>query len=163
MPKGVLYNTPFFVNACFYTLGFCVFLPTVNKKDEKPSIMSKRKILIIDDNCTDLKIFKALLNGDYDCRCLNKSTDFEKNIERFDPEILIVDILMPEKDGYEVLEEVKEKYPDLYVVACTAGATLHRDVYLEAAKALGADAVLEKPLKKDKLHQVLDKLGQVAK
>jgi two-component system response regulator VicR len=120
-------------------------------------------VLIVDNDSTDLKIFKGLLNGGFNSHCLEDSTKTIEQIEDLKPDVLIVDILMPDKDGYEILEEVKQKYPGLPVIATTAGATLHRDVYLEAAKALGADAILEKPIQKEKLLKVLDKLGQVAK
>ena len=76
------------------------------------------------------------------------------------PDLVIVDILMPEMDGLEVIREVKRDSPQSKIIAVSGGGhQLHVD-FLPAAKKLGASAVLYKPIEpEDLLKCVGEALG----
>lgn len=87
--------------------------------------MRKPKILVIDDNLdfSDCVLFyfqsKGCLvttaeDGDEGLQCLQK----EK------PDCIILDILMPNKTGYDVYVEVRKRYPTLPIVICTSTGLL---------------------------------------
>ncbi len=68
------------------------------------------------------------------------------------PSLAIVDMLMPERDGIETIQALKGKWPGLKVIAVSAGARgIQADLLLRAAKVMGADATLVKPLQADAL------------
>ena len=62
-------------------------------------------------------------------------------------DILITDIVMPEKDGIELIQEISDDYPHVRVIAVSGGGAhpAFADNYLKTTKALGAEITLKKP------------------
>src|SRR5580700_7154142 len=66
------------------------------------------------------------------------------------PDLAVVDMLMPERDGIETIGDLQARWPNIKVIAVTAGArTLEPALLLRAAKALGADATMPKPVERE--------------
>jgi CheY-like chemotaxis protein len=66
------------------------------------------------------------------------------------PQLAVVDMLMPERDGIETIGDLQARWPKIKVLAVSAGArNLEPDLLLRAALALGADATLPKPLERE--------------
>jgi CheY-like chemotaxis protein len=57
-------------------------------------------------------------------------------------QIVITDLLMPERDGLEFITEVRKKYPLVKIIAMSGGGHIARDSYLRIAKNFGAPGVL---------------------
>jgi CheY-like chemotaxis protein len=72
---------------------------------------------------------------------------------RFD--VVITDMLMPERDGIEVIGEIRRTQPDARIIAMSGGGRGSRDHYLQTAKGLGAHATLGKPFSMSELTAVL--------
>ena len=65
------------------------------------------------------------------------------------PDLAVVDMLMPERDGIETIGDLQGRWPQIKVIAVSAGGKgLEPGLLLRAAKALGADATLSKPLER---------------
>jgi CheY-like chemotaxis protein len=60
-------------------------------------------------------------------------------------DVLVTDVLMPERDGIELIREARVKYPGLRIVVMTAGGQIPRGDYLLVARHLGAHVALAKP------------------
>jgi two-component system cell cycle response regulator CpdR len=60
-------------------------------------------------------------------------------------DVVITDLLMPERDGLEFITEVRKKYPAVKIIAMSGGGHIARDSYLRIAKTFGAHYLLEKP------------------
>lgn len=69
---------------------------------------------------------------------------------------VLLDILMPEKDGIETLLEIRKHHPTLQILAMSGGGRIGTEYLLKAAAKLGADAVLRKPFTLDKLSELLE-------
>lgn len=69
------------------------------------------------------------------------------------PDILFLDIQMPEMDGHEILLKVKEKIPELYVVMVSGNSDIDN---VKKAIELGANGFLVKPLNSNKLTECLE-------
>ena len=63
------------------------------------------------------------------------------------PDLIILDIIMPEKEGLETLLQVKRNYPDVKVIAISGGGRKQIDDLLVIADRFGANVVLKKPIK----------------
>lgn len=71
-------------------------------------------------------------------------------------DVLVTDIFMPEMDGIEVAVEMKRRWPNVPVVAISAGArVLGAATALRSAKVLGASYNLAKPFSDDELIAVV--------
>jgi DNA-binding NtrC family response regulator len=60
-------------------------------------------------------------------------------------DVVITDLLMPERDGLEFITEIRKKFPKLKIIAMSGGGHIARDSYLRIAKNFGAHILLEKP------------------
>ncbi len=63
--------------------------------------------------------------------------------QKFD--LVVTDVLMPERDGIELIREVRARHPGVRIVVMTAGGQIPRGDYLLVAKHLGAHVALAKP------------------
>jgi len=117
-------------------------------------------ILILDDDiitqdvlgqiCEDggHHVYKAF-NGNEGIRiCKNKPVD-----------LIITDILMPEKDGIEIIIEMKNNYPKIKMIAISGGGQIEPEVYLKVAKTLGVSHVFIKPLKREEILASIQELA----
>ncbi len=105
------------------------------------------KILVIDDDPSILTMLKKMLEREgyeVDIAC-NGSEGLDK-IEASPPDLLITDIVMPEKEGMELIFHLRRKKPELKIIAISGGGRFNYEGYLTSAKYLGADLVFQKPL-----------------
>jgi len=119
--------------------------------------MSKKlSVMIVDDEMIIRKSFFHWFEQ-FDHVVETAASGFEalKKLERFPYEVLFVDIKMPGMDGIELLEKVKEEYPDTTVVIITAYGSIESAV---KAMKLGAVDYLLKPFKPAQLSLVMEKV-----
>jgi YesN/AraC family two-component response regulator len=76
-------------------------------------------------------------------------------------QLVITDILMPEKDGIEMILELRREFPDLKVIAICGGGKLGPMNYLHSASLLGANRVFAKPISIDEMIVAVDELVAV--
>jgi DNA-binding response OmpR family regulator len=105
------------------------------------------RILVLDDEPSILLMIKKMLEReghevDLALNGLEGMVLFEKN----KPELVITDIIMPEKEGLETILELRKKHPELKIIAISGGGRIGPQGYLPSAKYLGADMVFQKPL-----------------
>ena len=75
-------------------------------------------------------------------------------------DLIITDIIMPEKDGIEMILELRHDFPNLKVIAISGGGRLGPNGYLEMAKKLGAHRTFFKPFnRKEIIDGVKELLG----
>src|SRR3972149_3359592 len=84
------------------------------------------RILVVEDNPDNLKLFRALLalNG-HEVTGLPSGDGLQDAIRQSRPDLVLMDIQLPGKDGYALLEEIRagpEPWCDLRIVALTAHA-----------------------------------------
>lgn len=72
-------------------------------------------------------------------------------LERTTVDLVVIDIIMPEKEGAETILEIKERWPSLKVLAISGGGRIGPETFLSLAEGLGADATMKKPLNFDTL------------
>ncbi len=73
------------------------------------------------------------------------------------PDLTITDLIMPNKEGIELVMELTREFPDAKIIAISGGGKIAPDVFLEAAKELGAKSFLRKPFKRKELIAAVEK------
>lgn len=75
------------------------------------------------------------------------------------PAVVITDIIMPRREGLEVIREIRRKFPEIRLIAISGGGRTKSADFLQLAKKLGADAILPKPLDIDVLEKAVRELA----
>ena len=103
--------------------------------------MSNKKVLIVDDEASIREIIKMNLElAGYDCFEAEDGEKAIKSLENFEPDIVLLDIMLPKMDGYQVSEEfVKRDIPIIFLTA--------KESTVDKVKGLklGADDYITKP------------------
>lgn len=71
------------------------------------------------------------------------------------PDLIFLDLVMPIRNGIEILEEIREIWPDIKVVACT---TLDQKHIIDEAHKKGVHQYLTKPFSKQEIELAIDRL-----
>lgn len=115
------------------------------------------KILVVDDAAFMRMMVKdALSKGGYSD--LIEAVDGADAVEKFNsvhPDLVIMDITMPNVDGLEALKRIKESDPNANVIMCSAMG--QESMVLEALKH-GAKDFIVKPFKQDRIIEAVKKM-----
>ena len=116
------------------------------------------KILIVDDDTSTLKLYRRFLEqGGYEVIETQNGIKVPELLFYEQPDFMICDLLMPERDGIETIADARNKYPNLIIIAISGGASDGYNSYLDMTKDLGANEVLVKPIKLDLLAKLISK------
>ena len=75
-------------------------------------------------------------------------------------DLIVIDLIMPEKEGIETIIELKRDFPKVKIIAISGGGRGVPETYLYISKDIGADSTLSKPFdKEDLLEAVKELLG----
>jgi CheY-like chemotaxis protein len=115
-------------------------------------------ILVVDDNTAMRGVLSALLlaEGHTLVDAANGSEGLEA-IQQHPIDIILTDILMPDKDGLKFIEEIRGTHPFVPIIAFSGGGQwLKGDYCLTAARSIGATVVLSKPFDRQQLMEAID-------
>ncbi len=73
-------------------------------------------------------------------------------------DLVITDLIMPEKEGIETIKILRHNYPKLKIIAYSGGGRTAPEGFLEMASILGADRTLEKPFDLKEIIAIIDEL-----
>ncbi|NLF77133.1 MAG: response regulator [Chloroflexi bacterium] len=114
--------------------------------------MTKR-VLILDDNADNRKLlFYALMSGDYEIHQAELGSDVTRLIEDTEFDLALLDIEIPDGDGLELAEQMRDRYPDAVVIMLSANDNTDR---LEQARKVGAHAFVVKPFNLPKVLEFI--------
>lgn len=74
------------------------------------------------------------------------------------PDLMVIDLIMPEKEGLETLQDLRRDGIQLPVIAISGGGRIGAESYLSVARAFGASRVLTKPFGAAELLRDIDEL-----
>ncbi len=116
-------------------------------------------ILIENDYAIRQSLTEILQIQGHNVLAMSNAENLLNEIQEYNPHILITNIIMPEKDGIEVIMEMKKIHPNTRIIAVSGGGRIDSESYLNAARVLGADATLKKPFTHDQLFDIINNLG----
>jgi CheY-like chemotaxis protein len=118
-------------------------------------------ILVIDDDEQIRKYFRSVLEREG--HKVTVSPDGKQGVLKYrenPTDIVIMDILMPEKEGLEAIMELKREFREIKIIAISGGGQIRAEDYLIIAKNIGAMRTLAKPVERSALLQtVRDLIG----
>jgi two-component system cell cycle response regulator DivK len=117
--------------------------------------MPGEAILIVDDNATNLKLARILLQGEgYEVRTAADAEEALRLLQTFTPRVILMDIQLPGMDGLELTRQLKASAAtkDIIVLALTAYAMKGDE---DRARAAGCDGYIAKPIDVDSLPAVI--------
>ncbi len=104
------------------------------------------KILVIDDDDNVREtICDTLLAAGYE---VEQARDGDQGLRTFGEahfDLIITDILMPQKEGIETILEIRNVNPEIKIIAISGGDRGGNYAYLDMAEKLGADKTMKKP------------------
>jgi two-component system, OmpR family, alkaline phosphatase synthesis response regulator PhoP len=108
----------------------------------------KNRILIADDNLPNCELLEAYL-ADLDCEIAMAvdGLDTLKQVEAFQPDLILLDVMMPKLSGFEVCRKLKDD-PDTRRVMILMVTALNELGDIERAVQAGTDDFLSKPVNK---------------
>ncbi len=113
------------------------------------------RILIVDDEEIVIKsCFRILGDSNHAVDAAHSGREALKKVDENEYDVIVLDIMMPGMDGLEVLQQVKERYPDVDVIMVTGLSQVATAV---KAMKLGAFDYLSKPFDPDELKHVVDR------
>ncbi|VAW60661.1 hypothetical protein MNBD_GAMMA11-1393 [hydrothermal vent metagenome] len=103
-------------------------------------------ILVVDDDASILTFIEHALGEFHDVYTSETVHDAEKISNNNNIELLIADLVIPEKNGIDMIMEFKKSHPNMPILAISGGGGITgRFDYLPIAKLVGAQRTLKKP------------------
>ncbi|ADB58057.1 response regulator receiver protein [Archaeoglobus profundus DSM 5631] len=109
--------------------------------------------MIVDDDLAVLEVLQLMLEGDYDIITARDGKEAVEKFKVYRPDLVIMDIVMPEMDGIQATKEILKIDPNAKIVAISAYARHKGKDMLDA----GALELLDKPFTKAKLMKIVKK------
>jgi len=110
------------------------------------------RILIIDDETQIRSMLRLMLERvGYE---VIEAADGMEGIRQYrdnPTDLIITDLIMPNKDGIGMMIELKKEFPRVKIIAMSGGGVNRPEGYLDGAKKLGATRTLTKPIDRDKM------------
>ncbi len=113
--------------------------------------LPKKCIVVEDDPFWMSEVVNGLATEEVQIFKAPSATEGLRLLDQHPDAAMVIDIILPDQDGLEVLRDARAKCPDLRVLAISGGGRLGADFYLKLADAFGADAVIEKPFTAEQL------------
>lgn len=154
-PQGVLDKEVNFIQKPFSRRDLAeIVRKSLDEKNigKEENYAQMKKILIIDDETSFRKILKKLLEkNSYKVIDAQNGNQGIKLFKELSPDLIITDLVMPEKEGLETIKEIRGLNPDIKIIAMSGGGVGEAGLYLNMAKKFGAQYSFAKPIDNEEL------------
>ena len=113
-------------------------------------------LLIDDDDLFRDVLASALANAGHDVRQAANGAEGLRLFRQAKADVVITDIVMPEKEGLGTIMELRQSHPEARVIAMSGGLAHDPKLYLHMAEKFGASAVLAKPFHLSELMKAVE-------
>lgn len=113
-----------------------------------------KSILVVDDDPGVREVIRAMLESvGFSVRLATNGREAVAMLENSQFDLILTDLVMPEQEGITTIKEIRQKYPDLKVIAMSGA---FGGDYLRIAGYLGAHGTLAKPIRLESILNVID-------
>ncbi len=117
------------------------------------------RILIVDDEELVRAALVLLLERESHELCeASDGVEALVQIRKHPPDLVVIDLFMPDKDGFEVIRDIRDIAPNLKIIAISGGAPIGVWNILQFAANFGADETFAKPIDQDILLSSVSRL-----
>jgi len=117
------------------------------------------KILLVeDDELVRDMLSQVLRRASHEVIEASNGEEASEYLQSNTPDIMVTDIIMPKKSGITLISEVKNRHPNLEIIAISGGGRLDPTGYLDLSETLGASVSFEKPIDNTALLMAIDLL-----
>jgi len=116
----------------------------------------RRKVLFVEDESTLRRTYKRFFAGRYNLAFAASGSEARRQIHQFSPEVLVLDLRLPDTDGITLLQEIRQSQPSLPVIVTTSYVSMEP---LINVLDLGHSGYLVKPFDLEDLAARIDALG----
>jgi DNA-binding response OmpR family regulator len=117
------------------------------------------RILVVDDSAVVRRVIREALEFEGHDVLVAEDGGEALDLFRGDPtDLVITDIVMPEKEGIETILELRELNSGVKILAMSGGGLFSPEVHLTPARMLGADETLSKPFTARELIETVERL-----
>lgn len=121
-------------------------------------------VLVVDDDVMVLQALEILLEEHgFQVHTAVDGIHGLRQYRRYRPDVVVTDIIMPEKEGIALIRDLRHEFPSAKIVAMSGGGRIGNSDYVTIATALGANVGLQKPFDDDQLVDTLRMLVGPAK
>jgi CheY-like chemotaxis protein len=114
------------------------------------------RILIIDDEAQIRSMLKLMLERDgYEVAEAPDGIEGIRIYRQNPADLIITDLIMPNKDGIGVIIDLKKEFPNVKIIAMSGGGLNKPEGYLKGAKKLGAACTLTKPIDRGEMLRAI--------
>lgn len=119
------------------------------------------RILIVDDEKNvRFTLGKALKSHRHEVFDAADGNEALKVLKQCKIDLVVTDIIMPNREGLETIQEIRMNWPEVKIIAISGGGRVRNGEFLKVAKKIGADLVLKKPFSMnaftDEIRKLLD-------
>jgi CheY-like chemotaxis protein len=119
----------------------------------------KKTILVIDDDDQfRTMVVEMLERKDFKVYAASDGDEGLKIWKELNPDLVVTDIIMPNKEGIETILELKRRNKNVKIIAISGGGRTNAKDNLRSAQLLGATATLAKPFESSKLIDLVTQL-----
>jgi two-component system, chemotaxis family, chemotaxis protein CheY len=117
------------------------------------------RILVIDDDPSLRRSMRKVLERSG--HEVIEAEDGDKGmrlVREVPPDLVVTDLLMPEKEGIETIQELRAEFPEIPIVAVSGAGSVEEGGPLLDAQLFGADATLSKPFEVEELVETVTRV-----
>ncbi|MBW7893482.1 MAG: response regulator [Opitutaceae bacterium] len=119
--------------------------------------MANERILVVDDEEDIRDITRLLLeNAGHGVMAVGDGASALVALGEQAFDLVIIDMLMPEMDGVELINELHRRYPEQKILAMSGGGHAPKESYLQIARMCGVQALLAKPFNQGQLVRAVE-------
>lgn len=108
------------------------------------SSAGRLKVLVLDDDGLVRRVLEDLLSAEHEFRAVGSLAEFNTVVVGFNPDVLLLDLVLPDGDGMEICRELRRnsQFEKLFILMLTAS---DRKEHIEQGYAAGANDYIRKP------------------
>ena len=119
--------------------------------------MTENRLLVVDDVPEMGEVVGVVALGlGYDVEIIHHASDFMNRIDGYDPTTIVLDIVMPDIDGFELVKWLRDRGCDAKIIVASTGNLDYAKLARSLGRGRGLDiSVVEKPYEVEKQQEAL--------